>query len=489
MKKSAQLFTLITTILAVLFGIYLRQYIWFHEAGFCGEEGALILNIQEYKFLQLFFVPLNYAQFAPPFFMTIGKFLYCIFGFDETVLRSIPVLSSVIGLILFPVIVQKMYNNRFATLIATVVLTFHMEILYYQQLFKQYSSDILCTELALLLALRLKISGFSKKTMIMLILPVFLLFFTSYTSIIVLSGIFAYFLFFKKENLFKKIRNFMFFLIPFCILLLPFLNTILSKIQEASLQDYWYNLVLFAPKNFEQFKSLIIYLMGNPFYNFILILLAIVYSIFSLFKNDKFLFSIIVFPVITAMISGLLRIYPFADSKETLYLTPIFILLYVYPFKMINFNKKLLSLALFVYAGFTLYVGWLPHYLTSVLKSDIVYKSSNAKSYYQHLRHEDVNEDDVFYLDNTCEGAFDAYDINKVFEKNQKIYEQNRDDVIQTLENKLPYDKNIFFYVTNDYYGKKNHGEEVYNRIKEICNIIYAKEEKDGIFIKCYRLK
>ena len=117
------------------------------------DEANLARNIVERDFGDLL-RPLDYGQFAPPFFLWISKFNTLLLGNTEYALRLWPLLAGLASLVLFYRIASFTISSFPARWLAIWIIAFHTPLLRYATECKQYGSDVFASVLVLFLALR-----------------------------------------------------------------------------------------------------------------------------------------------------------------------------------------------------------------------------------------------------------------------------------------------------------------------------------------------
>lgn len=139
----------------VLMGAGLRLWQYLANTSLWLDELAVARNILDRSVWKLLTVPLAYDQTAPKGFLLFEKIAVSLFGQSDYVLRFLPLASSLIALVAFWRIVERLLDGLagpvalalFAT--APPFLTFGSQV-------KQYSSDVVVAILLLLLALDLR---------------------------------------------------------------------------------------------------------------------------------------------------------------------------------------------------------------------------------------------------------------------------------------------------------------------------------------------
>ena len=136
-------------VLAVGLALRLMQYgvnraLWLDEA-------LLTANLLGRDWAGLFGRPLDYAQTAPWGFLAAQKGLTLLLGTREYVLRLLPLLAGIGGLLLAPALARR-YVSRPARPLAVAVVALAPYLVYYSSEVKQYALDAFFTTLVLVLA-------------------------------------------------------------------------------------------------------------------------------------------------------------------------------------------------------------------------------------------------------------------------------------------------------------------------------------------------
>jgi len=136
----------------VIIGVALRLFRYGLGLPLWGDEGFLGVNILDRSYLGLL-KPLEYIQVAPLGFLWAERAMYQALGMSEYVMRLIPVLAGIGGLILFAMWARKIADPLAAT-IATGVLAVSDEAIRHSAELKPYSIDLFVSVLLLYLATR-----------------------------------------------------------------------------------------------------------------------------------------------------------------------------------------------------------------------------------------------------------------------------------------------------------------------------------------------
>jgi len=127
--------------LTLVLGLYgIQRSLWLDEAWVANSVNAPALD-------GMFYYP-NWLQTSPPLFLLLTRAAVSVFGLSTVVLRSVPLLLSVVAVAGMLAAARKMVSPPFAVL-ATAVLAFHPTVVEYFRSFKQYGGEVAATGLVL----------------------------------------------------------------------------------------------------------------------------------------------------------------------------------------------------------------------------------------------------------------------------------------------------------------------------------------------------
>jgi dolichyl-phosphate-mannose-protein mannosyltransferase len=124
----------------VVAGLLVRVAQWLSNRSLWHDEAMLARNIIDRSPLELL-APLDYHQGAPVLFLLLVDAATSLFGLGERSLRLIPLLSSLLGLVLFFLIARLFLETRYVP-IAVLLFVLSYRLMYYAQEIKQYSVDV-----------------------------------------------------------------------------------------------------------------------------------------------------------------------------------------------------------------------------------------------------------------------------------------------------------------------------------------------------------
>lgn len=151
-KTDAFLILRMIAVTIVLAGIALRIAEWWHHRDLMMDEVNVVRNIYDRGFTELW-KPLDYEQFAPPFFLWAVKICSLLFGYGELSLRLFPITCSCFSLYYF---YKCLAENEVTNAAWYPISLFAFSIIYIQYAndIKQYASDALITILLLLFSFK-----------------------------------------------------------------------------------------------------------------------------------------------------------------------------------------------------------------------------------------------------------------------------------------------------------------------------------------------
>jgi hypothetical protein len=122
-------------------GLYgIERSLWLDEAWVANSVNAPTLG-------GMFYYP-NWLQTSPPLFLLLARAAVSIFGLSTVVLRSVPLLLSLVAVAAMLATARRVVSPPFAVL-ATATLAFHPTVVEYFRSFKQYGGEVAATGLVL----------------------------------------------------------------------------------------------------------------------------------------------------------------------------------------------------------------------------------------------------------------------------------------------------------------------------------------------------
>ncbi len=497
--KSKNIIFLASIICIIFLGIFLRTHGWIYACPLYSDESCLLSNSIVKDFFKLF-LPQDYAQCTPPIFMIFVRILYSTFGLNEIALRFPTYFYSIGSLIIFAILAYKIFKNKLSVLVSTFIFAFSPRLIYFTSVLKQYTCDAFFTVLILLIGLIIKDKTLSKLNLFLLSILSVICVLNSYTSIfVILTVIMTLFIYNFKKNKSINFSTVLYYFLPLtAIMAVYFFINCLPTIQNEVLQRDWsgnsYCLnIYFIPTNFDHilnffkffncngeiFKT---YVDGYTFFNIYLSIIAVIASFFIWYKNNKFIFGLLTFPFILAILLGLLHLYPFSPERIIVYLIPIYVLFLAKPLDYCAFDKKILSSIILVFYFFLINFSEIYKFSNEYTSNLEHVKVSTAKTFIDFLYHAEVTPKDYILISSVNEISFDFYDTKKLF-KQENIISDNFTDTEQ-LE-KLPANSVIFIYYDEKYLAF----ERISDWMKKECKILYKIDGYNCIFYKCKKIK
>lgn len=471
----------------VIFGIFLRTYVYSQGVSLFGDEGALVLKFYDKSYLDLFF-PLGDYQQAPPIFLIISKFMLMRFGLSEIMLRFVSYFSSIVALVLFCLLCFKLFKNYLPILVATFLFSFNIHLVEFSQILKQYSSDVLFSVLAMLVVFNIKFDKLDNIKILYLSLSTIISFWFSY-SMVIIAGAFAI-VFLVKSFLSKNANDIkyslLFSIVNLLGLSLYYFTNLYGTRDSKGLHDAWVNMYGFFPNSYHEISNLIKFLFNiDSLSGIIFILSLFILGSFFFFKKDKFKFWIVISPVITVLLAGALGIYPFAERLVT-FLIPNMIIILVYSLEVIDYKKISVKNVLIVlfFVIFIYYTKLIPYYVY-FMKSNANYEKSFAREYVAMLKQEKISDKSIIYVNAPSRESFTAYSRGSNI-SNHIVVNEAWGNPLKTL-NSLPHGEDVYFFIFYNFvFPKETFYLTQESWINKNCVIKKNIVTANGKFIKCY---
>lgn len=483
---SSKYFKILSVLIIIAIGIFLRTYIYLQGASIFGDEGSLVANFYDKGYLDLFF-PLKYEQGAPPFFLIISKFMLMKFGLNVYLLRLVPYLSSIASLVLFSVLCTKIFKRHISVLVAVFLFSFSIPLVEFSQVLKQYSSDVLFSIIAMLVVLSLDFEKVDRKKAIILGFLIAVSFWFSYTIVFIalsLSIIFIVKSALSKNN--SNLKNSIIFaLINLFGFLLYYFTNLHGAASSTALHAFWVNVFGFFPNTQDEFSSLNYFIFNNDSLEGLVIsALLFIFGIEFLFKNDKFKFWVIVTPILCVLVAGAFHLYP-ASNRQIMFLIPNIIIIMSASLDFIS-SKKLFINNLFITALVVVFIistNCVPFFV-DFIKSKVYYQNCFCNEYVSLLKKEKIDKNSIIFINPQTGMSFDIYARGTSLYKYQLVAE-GWNNPRETL-NGLPHKVNVYFFISSDLLTNKDHLYAKQNWIKNNCLIKKDIKTLHGRFIKCY---
>ena len=371
-------------ILVFFLGIYLRSVAYLQNNSLFLDEGLVVLNLFEKQYFQLF-LPLDYNQAAPPFFLIISKLAFESFGVNELALRFFPYLTSILSLGFFYLLSKKIFDKYTTVLVCFFVFAINPQLIWMSQNLKPYISDVMFTTIALLIAVSININHLDKKKSFFIGLSSAVCLWFSYAVLFVISAfsfVFAAEVFSGKNKSTENKQKFIIYLIPNVIsFVIYFLTNLLWVKQNNFLHKFWSTVYAFAPHSLNDFIKVFGFLFEH--FNFCLIVFLFFFGLYFLYKKNEVQLWIFLFPILLALWCAYCGIYPFAD-RLVLYLLPVFLIVIFMPLDKISFDKKLYSTFLII-VYFLLITPVCKYFVLPVVQNKISFAFADTREGYLKL--------------------------------------------------------------------------------------------------------
>ena len=478
----------IILLIVVALGIFIRIHAFLHTHNIFYDEAALLLNIKERTYSQLF-LPLDYEQCCPPLFMILGKFIYTHFGLNLYAIKSIPFVFSLLSLILFTFLSLKMFRSRVAIIISNFMFAFSYWLLTYTMFFKHYISDACVSILILFVAYHYKDRILSKVDVSILAILAILCLLMSYTSVIILSSTFIVFVLYKYNKSERKEwlkKSLLFVLIYGIFSVVYYFVNMKSPANADVFQIGWGE---FYPRTFENIVFTLNLLMGYILKPIAALVIMTIAGIFLVFK-DRFSFGVLFLPFIVAFILAYFKKYPILPERVILYLIPIFLLLVNKSIDSILKIENKLIRNVFYYITILVFLCSLNileiQQLVQNIKTkqytnitDKVYwkkeKTSNAERALEWFKQYGITKDDYIIAKMADKLVFDLYDKDNLI---------NTSNISYNNEFNIPIGSTIYAYVSEEYDEYEFFEADLKN-----CEILEKVEDGAYYFIKAKKIK
>lgn len=331
MKKTNYLELILITF--IIIGISISFVNFFNFRSFWVDEVKLALNIINKPVTELF-KPLDMGQVAPIGFLMIEKFFYFLFGNRDWVFRIFPLLCFLISIPVFYSLNRKLFKDKVFVLFATAFFSLSSTLISYSSEAKQYMPDVLFS----LLILRYTIIFCSTNTKNQLFIYSFLgiasIWFSNVSIIILFtSGIYSIYKTRNKNRSFFEILSVISsWLISFAVYYLLFIHN--HPLKEF-MYKYWseasafLSLNIFSMRFYQILSHITESLVGLVGFGYFLRIVPWAFfpiGIFYLYKKNKEILYLCIFPVGVHLLLSLFKLYPF-DTRLILYLTPLVIII------------------------------------------------------------------------------------------------------------------------------------------------------------------
>lgn len=479
--KNKKYFYYITIALVIFIGVLLRLNLFINNTIFEDDECRLAISLMFFENLGNVFQPLYAGQSAPPFFVLASKIIAMITNYNEQALKMIPMSASILSIFVFYKFAESYFRQKVSVILSLFILSLSYTVIYYADIFKQYSLDILIGILCLYYLPKVKIIDLSIKNLILLTLTLVLLPLISLPSLFFIAA-------FGLKELIENFKNKKFYqrvfaiFIPFVILMGLYYIFLLAPSQlnmAKYFPNYWddgflkfsfENIIHVFAYNFRFFFE------PNNFILFHLILFVWGIGCCIVDKSEtKEVSRFVLYTLGFILLASILHIYPFL-SRVAIYSMSIIIVLIVKPLDFYNYKKALYWVALFfiLLSSKDFHLGYVieglnvekfiqnsPESLLLVLKEKynpktdvVVYNEASSSSFlFYSLKHEFNNAE--------------AYQLEQLHGKN--------------IFSDLDKNKKVWIYVVKDY-----RGESIASTISDYLatkDVLYKKQDRSSFLL------
>lgn len=133
----------------VAVGVVIRIRALLEQRSLWLDESFVAANLPQRDLFELFAVPLDFGQSAPPGFLLMIWISYRLFGASEVALRLAPFLFGVGAVVLAKFAATKLFRSDVARITFLGIVSFSPVLVYYSQELKQYSVDAFATVAAI----------------------------------------------------------------------------------------------------------------------------------------------------------------------------------------------------------------------------------------------------------------------------------------------------------------------------------------------------
>ena len=468
-----------------LLGIFLRTKLYITNNVFEDDECRLAITMLG-KTLWQMFLPLGYAQSAPPVFMFFSKLFAEVLGYSEIVLKFIPFVSSILGIYFFYLLCKDYFSKKISIILCLFLFVLNHNFIVYSSVFKQYSTDILFSILCLYILPKINVIKLSIKKYVLLILSLILLPFISLPSLFFIAGFCIQNLInnFKNKEFYKRI---FWFLIPFTLVMLVYyvFNLLPSKLNmDEIFPNYWVDgfcsLSLISILRLVACNLKFIFMPNNLIlFQFVLFVWGFILCVLDKSETkNRSLFILLTFFFV--FLASLLKLYPLS-GRVGLFLSPLIILIMLIPLDKAKFPKiKYWTALLFLILSFYQYS--LGHILKYANNAEVFgYSPKNLTMYLK----ENFNPKEDIILCNPASAAsyiFYSSKYNLNTENNYEMsFESTDRDGVYNYFNNLKKNQKYWLYMIKDYRRAK-----VFPYILEWLEnkkILYYKKERNSYLI------
>lgn len=311
-------------------GLLIRIVVYLQNRSLFLDEANLARNIAELSYYD-FFAPLQYQQYAPPFFLILEKLNYELAGASEFALRFWPLIMGCTTLAGLYLLIRKLVGTGWPSLLVFYLFAFSQVYIRYSSELKQYSTDMAVTTALIWAAIRYPPINVRRLTGWCILggIAVWL----SMPSVFLLAAVGLYF-FYQKWWLDQEI-NAGTLLLPITFWLINFgcyyFLVLGNDLQRSELIDHhrahFWPILPTSPEEWQQLwaiaKSLLSTLIGHTLPAVFLGIGGLMFGIFGLWKQGKGLLLLLTLPIGLCLIASGLGRYSLME-RLSLFMMPAF---------------------------------------------------------------------------------------------------------------------------------------------------------------------
>lgn len=418
MKKTVNIIWGILLAVIFLYGVFLRYNVWNAQLSlFCDEFVPVVkMNLEGILTQYFYHIPVGLA--------VLFKYFCKYFGTSELALRFLPFLFSIITLPCFYIFSKKIIKNPILHLICCFIFTVSEPLIEKAAEFKQYSSDVLISVLAVWAASLIDFEKIDKKGLILLLLLPWTLFLFSYTYVFLFIGIMLGMSILHLKNkdtlwkiIFIGVVNMVMMGAVYLIFYSKFPVDFLAcsflspegqiRLYPSSLNDFCKILLyLFPMFNYWDFKTNINCIYAIPFFMII--------GAGLLLKKQRKEFYIITLPIVITYLAAVAGKYPF-EERLVLFLIPFILILIFYPCDYavnnyrINDKYEFFNLAIIIAYLFVAVNLSFSQSIELIQNKKDHYQTSAAKELYAIIKDKKFQENEMIYTPGRNDAVYYYY--------------------------------------------------------------------------------
>lgn len=432
-------------------GIFIRILFFVQGRPFWHDECSTVINIFEKSYLGLWGVLLN-LQSAPPIYLMISKLFSSItFISPYYTLRFFPFCCSIISVFAFYVLTKQVLKRRLPVLLSNLLFALNIQLIYYAQEFRQYSSDVLVCILCLLHFSKLHIENLNLKAkmlngLLLLVLP-----FISLPSVFIIGG-WAILSLLKANK--TAAKNVLFIIFPSVFANILFYIFTLSPTHKI-LTDVFPTLDGFLSLNFQSLFHIINFnylYFFNPCNYIILVVLLSLIGIIIFIKRKEPADKLILVSILFVIAASILHLYPIRE-RNALYILPMLLILITVPLAYFQ-NKIVHSILTIIIVIFM--IPYINHYShpDNLLSS---LRQTNRPDILMNILKENYKQGDIIMYNDASYVEFKVYaslynfPIDKAVIGQINAQKDYSEQEYYNIFNSIPKSQIYWFYCPYDY--------------------------------------